>query len=52
MDNWKNKQKVIVQMVCLLLSIALWFYVTNVENPIKTYDISKVPVEIKNEGVA
>ena len=40
MDNWNNKQKAIVQMVCLLLSIALWFYVTNVENPIKTQDIN------------
>lgn len=48
MDNWKNKQKVIVQVVCLLLSIGLWFYVTNIENPIKSYELSKVPVEIKN----
>ncbi|MCD2501864.1 hypothetical protein LQE93_08725 [Clostridium sp. NSJ-145] len=51
MDNWNNKQKAIVQMVCLLLSIALWFYVTNVENPIKTQDINKVPVQLMNEGV-
>lgn len=51
MDNWNNKQKVIVQIVCLLLSIALWFYVTNVENPIKTQDINKVPVKLMNEGV-
>lgn len=51
MDNWNNKQKAIVQIVCLLLSIALWFYVTNVENPIKTQDINKVPVRIINEGV-
>ncbi len=51
MDNWNNKQKVIVQIVCLLLSIGLWFYVTNVENPIKTQDINKVPVQLRNEGV-
>ena len=48
MDNWKNKQKIIVQLVCLLLSIDLWIYVTNIENPIKSYELSKVPVEIKN----
>lgn len=48
MDNWKNKQKIIVQLVCLLLSIGLWIYVTNIENPIKSYDLSRVPVEIKN----
>lgn len=51
MDNWNNKQKLIVQIVCLLLSIALWFYVTNVENPIKTQDINKVPVKLMNEDV-
>lgn len=48
MDNWNNKQKVIVQIVCIMLSIGLWFYVTNIENPIKTYDINKVPVELLN----
>ena len=48
MDNWKNKQKIIVQLVCLLLSLGLWIYVTNIENPIKSYELSKVPVEIKN----
>ena len=48
MDNWKNKQKVIVQLVCILLSIGLWIYVTNIENPIKSYELGRVPVEIKN----
>lgn len=48
MDNGKNKQKVIVQLVCLLLSLGLWIYVTNIENPIKSYELSRVPVEIKN----
>jgi YbbR domain-containing protein len=47
-DNWKNKQKIIVQLVCLLLSLGLWIYVTNIENPIKSYELSRVPVEIKN----
>lgn len=51
MDDWNNKQKAIVQIVCLLLSIGLWFYVTNVENPIKTQDINKVPVKLINEEV-
>ena len=48
MDNWKNKQKIIVQLVCLLLSLGLWIYATNIENPIKSYELSRVPVEIKN----
>ena len=48
MDNWNNKQKVIVQFVCILLSLGLWIYVTNIENPIKSYELNNVPVEILN----
>lgn len=48
MDNWNNKQKVIVQLVCILLSLGLWIYVTNIENPIKSYELNNVPVEILN----
>lgn len=50
MDNWNNKQKLIVQIVCLLLSIGLWFYVTNIENPIRTYELNRVPVELVNKS--
>ena len=48
MDNWKNKQKLIVQLVCILLSLGLWIYVTNIENPLKSYELNNVPVEILN----
>lgn len=48
MDNWNNKQKIITQAICLLLSMGLWFYVTNIENPIRPYELTKIPVEIKN----
>lgn len=51
MDNWNNKQKITTQIVCLLLSIGLWFYVVNVENPVMSQDINKVPVRLLNEGV-
>lgn len=52
MDNGNTKQKIITQIVCILLSTGLWFYVMNIENPIRTIDISKVPVEILNtEGL-
>lgn len=50
MDSWKNKQKVIVQLVCILLSLCLWIYVTNIENPIKSYELKNVPVEILNSN--
>lgn len=48
MDNWKTKQKIIVQIVSLLISIGLWLYVTNTENPIRTVEVSKVPVQLLN----
>ena len=50
MDSWKNKQKVIVQLVCILLSLCLWIYVTNIKNPIKSYELKNVPVEILNSN--
>ena len=44
----KEKNKLVVPIICLLLSIGLWVYVTNVENKIRTTEISKIPVEIVN----
>ena len=48
MENWKTKQKIIVQIVSLFISIGLWLYVTNTENPIRTVEVSKVPVQLLN----
>ena len=48
MDINENKKKLIAQFICLILSMGLWFYVTNVENPLKTYELNKVPVELLN----
>ena len=50
MDTWKNKQKIIIQLVCVLLSLGLWIYVTNIDNPIKSYELKNVPVEILNSN--
>lgn len=47
MDEKKDR-KVIVKLVCVLLSFSLWFYVTNVENPNRTVTVRNVPVTIKN----
>jgi YbbR domain-containing protein len=44
----KEKTKLVVPIICLLLSIGLWVYVTNVENKIRTTEISKIPVELIN----
>ena len=48
MDSWKTKQKIIVQVVSLFISIGLWLYVTNTENPIRTVEVRKVPVQLLN----
>ena len=48
MDNRKTKQKIIFQIVSLFISIGLWLYVTNTENPIRTVEVSKVPVQLLN----
>lgn len=47
MDKSK-KDKAIIIAICTLLSIGLWIYVTNVENKIRTTEISKIPVELIN----
>ncbi|MGG7059420.1 CdaR family protein [Clostridium nigeriense] len=44
----KEKNKIVVPIICLLISIGLWVYVTNVENKIRTTEISKIPVELVN----
>lgn len=43
-----NKEKVIVPIVCLLLSITMWLYVINIENPKNTENINSVPVSLTN----
>lgn len=46
----KNKKdKIIVTVVCIVLSIGLWIYITNVENKIRSTEINKIPVEIINQ---
>ena len=47
MDNG-NEKKIIVRLVCVLLSFGLWLYVTNVENPVRKSEIKGVSVELVN----
>ena len=47
MGKRKDKQ-IIVRLVCIALSFALWLYVTNVENPTRTSTLKNVPVTIEN----
>ncbi|AOR22455.1 YbbR-like domain-containing protein [Clostridium taeniosporum] len=43
----KNKS-LIAKIICLLLSFGLWLYISNVENPVRTYELKGVPVELIN----
>ena len=48
MDKSENRT-LIVKIICLLLSFGLWLYVSNVENPLRTYELKNIPVELINE---
>ena len=47
MDKGKRK-KIIPQILCILLSLGLWLYISNVENPVRTYELKNIPVELVN----
>lgn len=46
-----KKRTLVVKIICLLLSFGLWLYVSNVENPSRTYELKNVPVELVNEDI-
>lgn len=50
MEKIKN-EKLISKIICLALSIALWFYVYYYENPTMTKTVRNVPVTVKEEQV-
>ena len=49
MDKSENRT-LIVKIICVLLSFGLWLYVSTVENPLRTYELKNIPVELTNEG--
>lgn len=48
MDKEKGKQ-LIVKICCIIAAFGLWLYISNVENPIITYKVRNVPVELIND---
>lgn len=46
-----KEKNLMVKFVCLLISFGLWIYISNVENPIKQYTITNIPVQIVNSDV-
>lgn len=51
MDKYIKENNIIVKLVCVMLSLVLWMYVSNVENRIRDYKLDNIPVEIINEDV-
>ena len=49
MDKIKHKNKTLIpKLISLLLSLGLWIYISNVENPMRTYEVRNIPVELVN----
>ncbi|URZ08155.1 CdaR family protein [Clostridium felsineum] len=44
----KTKREIIVRIACFIAAFCLWLYITNYQNPIKTYKIKNIPVTINN----
>ena len=47
MDKSENRT-LIIKIICVLLSLVLWLYVSTVENPLRTYELKNIPVELTN----
>lgn len=47
----ERKGKLVLKICCVLAAMFLWLYISNTQNPLITYTVKKVPVEIKNEDI-
>lgn len=47
MEKEKNGQ-LIIKICCVFAAFVLWLYISNIQNPIITYNLKHVPVELKN----
>ena len=48
MDKGESRT-LIVKLICVLWSLGLWLYISIVENPLRTYELKNIPVELINE---
>ncbi|GAA0784327.1 CdaR family protein [Hathewaya limosa] len=46
-----RKEGIVVKICCVLLAFALWLYITSTQNPMVTYTIKRIPVQIKSSEV-
>lgn len=46
-----RKKQIIIRIACIVASFCLWLYINNYENPIKTYKVKNVTVEVLNQDL-
>lgn len=46
-----GKKQIVIRIACLIASFCLWLYINNYENPIKTYKIKNVTVQVLNQDL-
>ena len=51
MKKYENIKKILLMVVCLILSVIIWLYVVGVENPIDDTDVRNISINIINEDV-
>lgn len=51
MDEKNKRQQIIIKICCVIASFGLWLYTTNIQNPIRQYNLRDVPVELINRDV-
>lgn len=47
----ETKQQIVIKICCVIAAFCLWLYISNWENPIKTYRLKNVSVELVNTDV-
>lgn len=47
----KTKQQLMIKICCVIAAFCLWLYISNWENPIKTYRLRNVSVELINTDI-
>lgn len=47
-DNGIKKQKneIVVKIMCVLISFTIWVYLSNIENPVQTIKVRNIPVKL------
>jgi len=46
-----RKQQFIIKICCVIAAFALWLFISSTENPVTTYTIKNIPVELLNTDV-